>query len=396
MKIKSILVIVVASTTFITSCNRKGCLDEAAINYDKKAKKSDGNCFYQPTSDLNYTIPTTYTFEDKNGNSTVSYGGQMQRLNMLEEMVAYLKTANTKGTTISATVLKEMYDNTYTGWTDTENLGLAGSSKQLKNKSAGGDAKITTMFESYMDSAAALSALNMDGSAGQGGVYPSDGSKGPYLMSAKGIEYTQWIEKGLMGAVSYYNISQVYFGSEKMDVDNTTPVSGEFYTEMEHHWDEAYGYFTEATDYPTNGTERFWGKYTESREDVLGSSTAIAEAFRKGRAAISNDDLTTRDEQITIIRTELEKVVAGTAIHYLNSAISNISLNTSRNHSLSEATAFINDLAYGYNSTLSQSDIDGIISTIGDDFNNVSAANLTSARDELASIMGMTDIKNQL
>ena len=29
--------------------------------------------------------------------------------------------------------------------------------------------------------------------------------------------------------------------------DNELIVDGKYYTEMEHHWDEAYGYFTDAT-----------------------------------------------------------------------------------------------------------------------------------------------------
>src|SRR5690606_10381735 len=104
------------------------------------------------------------------------------------------------------------------------------------------------------------------------------------------------------------------------DDDNDNFVTGKNYTEMQHHWDEAYGYFTSAIDYPANGTDRFWGKYTYAREGVLGSATTISEAFRKGRAAIDNKDYDTRDAQIAIIRNEMEKVCAGTAISYLNKA----------------------------------------------------------------------------
>jgi hypothetical protein len=38
-----------ASTLVATSCNRKGCTDETALNYDEKAKKDDGSCDYPST-----------------------------------------------------------------------------------------------------------------------------------------------------------------------------------------------------------------------------------------------------------------------------------------------------------------------------------------------------------
>lgn len=239
----------------------------------------------------------------------------------------------------------------------------------------------------------------MAGSAGTAGVVESNDGTKKYLFSPTGIEYTQYIEKGLMAAVFYNQISDVYLGSDKMNVDNTTavdPGNGKYYTVMEHHWDEAYGYFTSAVDYPTNGADRFWGKYANSREGLLGSATAISEAFRKGRAAISNDDLTERDAQIAIIRTELERVLAATAIHYLNGAVDDITDDALRNHQLSEAVAFIEGLAYGHSSLISSGQISGILSTIGTDFYNVSAQDLTSARDQLSTIYGMDDIKNQL
>ena len=81
-----------------------------------------------------------------------------------------------------------------------------------------------------------------------------------YLQDASGLEWTQMIEKGLMGACFISQMTSNYLAGISTD-DNTTIVDGKYYTEMEHHWDEAYGYFTDAPDYPTNGTDRFWGKY---------------------------------------------------------------------------------------------------------------------------------------
>ena len=40
----TLLIIVICALSF--GCNRRGCTDELAINYDSKSKKDDGNCIY--------------------------------------------------------------------------------------------------------------------------------------------------------------------------------------------------------------------------------------------------------------------------------------------------------------------------------------------------------------
>jgi hypothetical protein len=193
------------------------------------------------------------------------------------------------------------------------------------------------MFENYMDSLEVLSTGSTSNSSqtyGVSGVW-TNGVKN-YLMGGNGYEYTQIIEKGLMCSVFMNQMTNNYLQSIGSD-ENTALESGKNYTKMQHHWDEAYGYFTSEVDYPTNGTNRFWGKYADGRESVLGSATKIATAFRTGRAAIDNKDYTVRDAQITIIVDEMDKVCAGTAIHYLNGAKANIADATIKNHELSES-----------------------------------------------------------
>ena len=63
----------------VMSCKKKGCIDPLALNYDAKAEKNE-NCEY-----ANYTVPSTYAFTDANDSSTVSYGGQTDRMDMLSK-----------------------------------------------------------------------------------------------------------------------------------------------------------------------------------------------------------------------------------------------------------------------------------------------------------------------
>lgn len=402
--VKSTLLALSATALIATSCKKKGCTDSTAINYSEEAKKDDGSCSYE-TITAALEIPTTYTFT-RDGNSTVSYGGQTTRMDMLSEMVTKMKTANTAGVAVTEADLLNMYANNGFTWTDSE---LTGSTKQLKSKTgyatSGGsaDAGITAMFEGYMTSLATISATTVtgteDGMAGTAGVWANDGTKGPYLMDADGKEYTQLIEKGLMCAVLMSQITVNYLGGISSD-DNIDLVDGKDYTTMEHHWDEAYGYFTDAIDFPTNGTDRFWGKYSNSRESIIESASKISLAFRTGRTAIVNKDYTVRDAQVTIIRNELERVSAGTAIHYLNSAKSNIASNVTRNHSLSEAYAFLEGLKYGYNAInntgMTSSEIDTALAYFGNDFNVVTLADLNNAIDLIASKTGLSSVASNL
>lgn len=403
-KLKLQAVILGAATLLAVSCKKKGCMDPLAQNYSEAAEKEDKKnpCTYKTTT------PSTYTFT-RNGTSTVSFSGQTIRMNMLSEMVTLMKSANTAGTSVSETVLKNMYANNGHTWTDSEGLGLTGSTKQLKNKTAFGtpdgsaDTGIQAKFEEYMTNLANISANTVSGEengmAGTAGIWANDGVKGPYLMNANGQEYAQLIEKGLMCSVFMNQLTVNYLGNITND-NNTVIIEGKNYTKMEHHWDEAFGYFTDATDFPASGTDRFWGKYSEGRETILGSATKISNAFRIGRSAIVNQNYTLRDEQVVIINTELEKVVAGTAIHYLNSAKTNITNNVARNHALSEAVAFIDGLKYSYNVinnvNITSTDIDTALGYIGDNYNVVTITSLNNAIDLIASKTDLESVKENL
>ena len=335
----------------------------------------------------NYTVPSTYVYTDGNGNNTVAFLGQTQRMDMLLEMVLYLKTANdTAGTSLNASTLHSMYDNSYTGWQDQS---LVASGKQLKSKTA--SATIQAQFETWMSEAANK---------------VSDGSN--YHQSADGKEWTQFIDKGLMGACFAYQITENYLTDNKIgaSTDNLNallPTSGKYYTQMEHYWDEAYGYFTDAIDYPTNGTDRFWGKYA-NKSYMQGIGAEIAEAFRTGRAAITASRLAGGNglayhadvlAQRDIIINKFHTLVAGMAIHYLYEievSVANGSALNTVNHYISEAYAFM----YGMqtlNGGVWASTIGTILSNIDADFVGYSANSNQIDADiqTIANLVGITD-----
>ena len=334
----------------------------------------------------NYTVPTTYNFEN------VSYSGQTTRLNMLEEMVTYMKTANTSGTTLDAQKLKDMFANQNNAFSD-PNLNTA--DKQLKSKTFELD---QAKFEGYMDNIAQASTSTEAGKNGVAGVVVSNDGAKKYLFDANGFEYTQLIEKGLMGATFYYQIAEVYTRDSKIGptVNNTdvTPGKG---TDMEHHWDEAFGYYGVPVDFPANKNGiRFIGKYSNSMDGMLGTNKLAMDAFLKGRAAISNDDMTAKDEAADEVRQAIEKIFAGTAIHYLNGAKQDFADDALRNHQLSEFLAFFGGLKYNSDKMITDAQMTEVLGYVGTNLYEVTVENITKARDKISQIYELDDVKDIL
>ncbi len=346
-----------------------------------------------------YTVPTTYNFEN------VSYSGQTTRLDMLAEMTTYLKTAHVSNApALDASKIKGMYANTGNHFTNND-LNLA-TTKQLKSKTY---SSVQTNFETYMDSIATASNFtNQTASNGQAGIISTNDGASHYLLNANGMELTQIIEKGLMGACFYYQATAVYMGAGKMEVDNSTVTPGEG-TDMEHHWDEAFGYFGVPNDFPSNTSGiRYWGKYCNVHEAVYPLNAKMMDNFLKGRAAISNKDMTGRDEAINNLRKNWELVVAATAIYYTNKGINELGTGgdlAKAYHALSEAYAFFMSLKYGAGTgSITAANVDTILADAFGSANpleanmyNVTIQKLEDAKTALVSyITDLASVKDSL
>ena len=339
--------------TSMVSCKKKGCTDPTATNYNSKAKKDDGSCTYNQTQ--GYTIPTTYAFTNSNGESTVNYSGQTDRINQLIAMVTYADLGTSQ--TISAQALNDMFANT--NGNGNGNFSFT-SSRKLKDKCFSLDtATISSYFQAIQ--VASNSYMN-NASNGQAGTLSSGSST--YLFGANGFEYSELIEKSIMGAVFKYQALNVYLGTTNMNADNTTPVSGEKYTAMEHYWDEAFGYFSVPVDFPTSSSILFWGKYCNSQNTALNSNQVMMGNFLKGRAAISNNVMVDRDAAILKIKEMWEKIAAYQAMHYLNQAATFYGNDQAKYlHVLSEAYGFIYTLRFAPIDTrvMSATEVDNLL-----------------------------------
>ena len=349
-------------------------------------------------------IPYSYEFA-RAGKSTVSYSGQTSRLNMADELYAALNT-----NTFTKAQMLEMF-NEGTGFADAT---LNSSGKKMGNKTAGSplaSATVKPLFDSMITDFADNVIPNWatDAANGQAGVL-TDVTRTIHV-NAKGHEIDQTFIKGIIGAMNVDQIINNYItpyqldsGTRTSDNDNNTLSSGKDYTDMEHKWDEGFGYLygqeADATRLdlglsPTgNGTtlNKYFKKINASNQ--VGIGIQVFDAFRRGRAFIVAKQYDKRDQQAKIIKEELSKVIAYKAVDYINGYMSKIEAGNTADafHALSEAYGFVMSLQFTNDGTdsayFSNSEVNGFL-TLMDNFWTVQNSDLESIRDQVKDKFGI-------
>ncbi|MEO9659989.1 DUF4856 domain-containing protein [Maribacter dokdonensis] len=378
----------------------------------------DGDC-----DPIEFTIdnPDSYTFTRDN-ESTVSFGGQTTRLKMGDEILS----AFTDVTSTSEQILS-MYAHEE-GANDFEDADLNASDKSVRSKTAASadffatnatdqaviradfdgwiSAQVNEVFPNWEVAAAA-------GTAGQ----IADGSSTRYI-NAQGLEYNQAFNKGLIGALTIDQVVNNYLstavldeGDNVADNDANVVVEGEVYTNMEHKWDEAYGYVYGLNADAANpnddlGADSFLNKYigrVEGDDDFAGIADEIFQAFKLGRAAIVAKQYDVRDAQAEIIREKLSEVIGIRAVYYLQQGKNSLDQETpdygGAFHDLSEGYGFVYSLQFTRKTNSSEpyftkEEVDAFLVDLMDDGENglwdVEATTLDAISADIAAKFNFT------
>ncbi|GAB3308455.1 DUF4856 domain-containing protein [Hymenobacter tenuis] len=271
-------------------------------------------------SSLTATSRYTESFKDASGQSTVDLGAAAQRLNMFSEFNSYMALVAVAPPaapqTLDVAKLRGLYANTGSFFTG---AGLNTAGFSLRTGTAASFAGTSAeAARTYIDNNITKLATASE-SVNQVALPGSAGRLGRYLVDENGIEVNQVIQKALIGAVLLDQIDNVLLTDNALQANNSQLVEGKSYSELEHNWDMAYGYLTSnaimTTDINQTPRERFLAGYLNEKNGP--ASPGVYMAFLKGRAAIVNNDAAGVKAQATIIRTELEKTIALSAVSYL-------------------------------------------------------------------------------
>jgi hypothetical protein len=292
-----------------------------------------------------YTVPTTYNFTNVNDSN------QLKLIAMADQLVAVINLGNTPGTTVSAQKLKDMFNNANGNFNDST-LQLNSSGVKLASFCS---ATAQTDLSNYFDSIGLYSQSATAASQGVAGVSPSSASPGKkFLLSPKGVFYSQVVKKTLMGGLFAHAITSMYLtDSISNTVDNNTVVAGSG-TAMEHHWDEAFGLWSVPVNFPANTSGlKYFGSYSNQVDAGLHSNGSIMNAFLKGRAAISAKDMPTKKAQAILIIKTFDSLDAAAIVQEMKETDANIAAGDSvaAYGTLSEALGFVRNLKYNTGSS---------------------------------------------
>jgi hypothetical protein len=344
------------------------------------------------------------------GKSSVAYSGQIARHVLIKELYNYIgsdqfvndakDTNATKETLLAAinrfyAVSEEEYSDVWgkrdlTIVTDpaaqTKLTDISSSHKDLSGKIAGNDAKGQYKDWTEDGSFTGWTAIAADGETpvpelfvkqlfdqlaeralAEAPLDPSGNDIETIYVAENGVDLNQLIQKFLYGAVAFSQAADDYLDYDTdgkgLTTDNTAAVEGKAYTNLEHQWDEGFGYFGAARNYMSytddeiagkGGRDEFKAGYNDANADGkidfnseynFGNSTNAAkrdrgtvnntnptnlskeafEAFYNGRKLINSTNGALNETQMETLKGHAkdallawEKAIAATVVHYIN------------------------------------------------------------------------------
>jgi hypothetical protein len=354
---------------------------------------------------IQITVPANYEFL-RDGVSTVSFSGQTTRLNQVDEIYAALN---------SDSFTEAQIDKMFADGEGFADATLNGTGKKVRSKTSAGCAAGNSATQAQFDEQIADFANNVvpawsnDASAGVAGKL-TDATRSIHV-NTKGHEIDQTFVKGLIGGMAldqivnnYLQPCQLDSGTRKEDNTNGIMSGDKNYTDMEHKWDEAFGYLygqeedAKRSDLGAdpNGKGTTLNKYFKKINDSNqpGLAEIVFNAFKTGRAAIVAGDYQVRDAQANIIKIHLSKVIGYKSVDYLNGYMSKMAAGNTADafHALSEGYGFVMSLQFTNNGNnapyYSKSEVDAMLAKM-DDFWTVQDADLTSMVNDIKSKFGI-------
>ena len=409
MKIQNLKSIALTTIILVSSCAKEDDIQyiTETVTVTEYVPQTEYETVEVPTTVTNtVTVEIPYSYEyARAGKLTVSYSGQTSRLKMADEIYSALNT-----NTFTKSQLLEMF-NDGTGFSDAS---LNSSGKKMGNKTAGSQlasATVKPMFDAMLTDFADNVIPNWAVDAANGTAGKLTDATRSIHVNAKGHEIDQTFIKGIIGGMNLDQIVNNYItpyqldsGTRIADNDNNVLSSGKDYTDMEHKWDEGFGYLygqeADATRLdlgvsPTgNGTtlNKYFKKINASNQ--VGIGITVFDAFRRGRAYIVAKQYDKRDAEATIIKKELSKVMAYKTVDYLNGYMTKIAAGNTADafHALSEAYGFVMGLQFTNDGTdnpyFSNSEVNAFL-TLMDNFWTVQNSDLEAIRDQVKTKFGI-------
>ena len=334
---------------------------------------------------IEVVAPATYEFL-RDGASTVSYGGQTTRLNQVDAIYNALNSKADDGSGAQKFYTEAELDAMFADGAGFMNATLNGTGKKVRSKT-----------------------WTANASAGVAGKL-TDATRSIHV-NAAGHEIDQTFVKGLIGGMcvdqivnNYLQPCQLDSGTRNEDNTNGVLSSGKNYPDMEHKWDEAFGYLYGqvenaktadlSTGLSSTGTTLF--KYFTKIEgsNQPGIAATVFEAFKLGRAAIVAGAYDVRDAQANIIKIQLSKIIGYKSVDYLNGYMSKMAAGNTADafHALSEGYGFIMSLQFtndgNDNPYFSKAEVDAMLAKMSD-FWTVSDTDLSAMVSDITIKMNL-------